>query len=192
MQHRADLPDSCPNGLLSRGGDVKTFVMDVDGVLTTGQFLYSAEGKQYKVFGPDDNDALALLRGKMELLFVTGDRKGFGISHKRIVSDMGYPLHLVSTVDRADWIAERFDISQTVYMGDGIFDHLVMQRVGYAIAPANADHNAKLYAHHVTQRNGGDRAVAEACLHILARFFTPFDITKVGGESSTSAGRTHD
>ncbi|MEX0298214.1 MAG: phosphatase, partial [Kordiimonas sp.] len=47
--------------------------------------------------------------------------------------------------------------------------------VGYGIAPANADNNAKSFSDYVTARSGGDRAVAEACLHILERFFEPFD-----------------
>ena len=39
----------------------KIFVLDVDGVLTTGHFVYSVEGKTLKVFGPDDNDGLSLV-----------------------------------------------------------------------------------------------------------------------------------
>jgi 3-deoxy-D-manno-octulosonate 8-phosphate phosphatase (KDO 8-P phosphatase) len=50
-----------------------------------------------------------------------------------------------------------------------------MRAVGYAIAPANADRLAKQAAHYVTERSGGDRAVAEACLHILEKFFKPYD-----------------
>ena len=37
---------------------VKTFVVDVDGVLTDGGFYYDEAGKRYKRFGPDDADAL--------------------------------------------------------------------------------------------------------------------------------------
>lgn len=151
------------------------FILDVDGVLTNGQFLYSAEGKQMKIFGPDDNDGLSLLKPFMEICFVTGDKKGFEISKKRIVDDMGFALDLVSTVRRIDWIRERYPPERVVYMGDGIFDHYVMREVGYAIAPANADALAKQHAHYVTTRVGGDRAVAEACLHLMQRFFTPFD-----------------
>lgn len=154
---------------------MKALILDVDGVLTTGQFFYSKDGKQYKVFGPDDNDALALLRDRLAIRFVTGDKKGFEISRRRIVDDMKYPLDLVSTIRRAEWIAQHYDLQQVIYMGDGIFDHYVMQKVGYAIAPANADRNAKAFANYVTERSGGDRAVAEACLHILQRFFTAFD-----------------
>lgn len=128
-----------------------------------------------KIFGPDDNDALSLLAGLLKIHFITGDRKGFDISHKRIVEDMKYPLDLVSTIHRIEWIRERMDPHKVIYMGDGIFDHYVMKCVGYSIAPANADASAKAHADHVTFRTGGDRAVAEACLHILSKFFDSFD-----------------
>jgi 3-deoxy-D-manno-octulosonate 8-phosphate phosphatase (KDO 8-P phosphatase) len=153
----------------------KVFILDVDGVLTTGQFFYTAEGKVMKVFGPDDNDGLTLLKGFLDIRFVTGDKKGFPISKKRIVDDMGFELDIVSTIRRVEWIAERYSLESVVYMGDGIFDHYVMGKVGYGIATANADRNAKAYASYVTERAGGDRAVAEASLHLLERFFTPFN-----------------
>lgn len=154
---------------------MQVLVLDVDGVLTTGQFLYTTEGKVMKVFGADDNDGLSLLKSHLEIRFVTGDKKGFEISKKRIVDDMGFPLDLVSTIRRIEWIAERYDPSQVIYVGDGIFDHYVMKQVGYSIATANADLTAKKHANYVTQRSGGDRAVAEAALHILETFFEPYD-----------------
>ena len=150
------------------------FIIDVDGVMTTGQFFYSAEGKIFKIFGPDDHDGLILLKPHVEIRFVSGDKNGFKISKKRIVDDMKFPLDLVSTIHRIDWITERFDPNKVIYMGDGIFDHYVMKKVAYAIAPANADRLARKSAHFVTERSGGDRAVAEACLHILEKFFTPY------------------
>ena len=86
-----------------------TFILDVDGVLTDGGFYYSEEGKIMKKFGADDNDALSLLRPYMEIIFVTGDRRGFDISNKRI-TDMHFTLELVSTIKRIEWIKQRFDI----------------------------------------------------------------------------------
>jgi 3-deoxy-D-manno-octulosonate 8-phosphate phosphatase (KDO 8-P phosphatase) len=151
------------------------FILDVDGVMTTGHFLYTSKGKMMKIFGPDDNDALSLLRRFLEIRFVTGDKKGFSISHKRIVDDMKFPLDLVSTVRRVDWIKERYILKDVIYMGDGIFDHYVMREVGYSISPANGDRRAKDHASFVTERSGGDRAVAEACLHIMEKFFEPFN-----------------
>ena len=128
-----------------------------------------------KVFGPDDNDALRLINPHLQIRFVTGDRKGFAISNKRIKEDMGFELDLVSTIHRIDWIKERYDPEEVVYMGDGIFDHYVMKEVGYSIAPANSDRTAKAHANYVTERSGGDRDVAEACLHIMQKFFTPYE-----------------
>jgi len=165
-----------------------TFILDVDGVMTTGHFLYTSEGKSLKIFGPDDNDGLSLLNSYIDILFVTGDRKGFPISQKRIVEDMKYPLDLVSTIRRIDWIREHHDPAEVIYMGDGIFDHYVMKEVGYSIAPANADPNAKQHADFITQRSGGDRAVAEACLHILEKFFDPFDPEKLPSNQGKVSG----
>ena len=153
----------------------KVFILDVDGVLTTGQFFYTSEGKTMKVFGPDDNDALSLLKEFIDIRFVTGDKKGFSISQKRICDDMGFELDLVSTIKRVEWVAERYSLDEVIYMGDGIFDHYVMKEVGYGIAPSNADKNAKAFSSYVTERMGGERAVAEAALHILEKFFKPFD-----------------
>ena len=153
----------------------KVFILDTDGVITTGQFFYTAEGKAMKIFGPDDNDALSLLKPYLETRFVTGDKKGYPISKKRISDDMKFQLDLVSTIHRVEWIKERYNLAEVIYMGDGIFDHYVMQRVGYSIAPANADKLTASQANYVTKRSGGDRAVAEACLHILEEFFEPYN-----------------
>lgn len=144
-----------------------TFILDVDGVLTTGQFLYSSKGKEYKVFGPDDNDALQILKKFMNIVFISGDKKGFAISKKRIVDDMGFDLHLVDVSQRADWIIKNFNKKRVIYMGDGIFDCLVMREVSYSIAPADADKSARKAANFVTERKGGERAVAEACIHLM-------------------------
>lgn len=157
----------------------KVFILDVDGVMTTGQFIYSEHGKQMKIFGPDDNDGLKLLNSFLKIRFVSGDKKGFSISSKRIVEDMKFDLDLVSTIKRVDWIKEKYNLDEVIYMGDGIFDHYVMKEVGYSIAPANSDINVKEQANYITARSGGDRAVAEACLHIMKKFFKPFNQNQV-------------
>lgn len=167
----------------------KIFILDVDGVMTDGQFHYSIDGKIIKIFGADDSDGLSLLKPFIDVRFVSGDHRGFEISKRRIVDDMKYSLDLVSTIKRIDWIKERWNPKEVIYMGDGLFDHYVFREVGYSIAPANADEFAKKSANYVTKRNGGERAVSEASLHILERFFQAYDPTtlpdnqiKFGGE----------
>lgn len=158
---------------------MKNFVLDVDGVFTDGTFYYTAEGKVMKRFGADDNDALGLLAGKLQLLAVTGDRRGFAITKRRIADDMKLPLELVSTAERVAWLKSRFDLTETVYMGDGILDVAVFRAVGYSIAPANSLATTKQAANFVTTRRGGEGAVAEAVLHVLEKFFEPADLAQV-------------
>lgn len=156
---------------------IKNFVLDVDGVLTDGQFYYTAEGKAMKAFGPDDADALLLLKPHLNICFVTGDKKGFEITKKRVETDMKFPLHLVSTFDRVKWLEENdMKPEETIYMGDGIFDAMVFDKVTYGIAPANAFYFTKEQANFVTPSCGGNSAVAEACLHIAEKFFQPIDL----------------
>ena len=166
----------------------KCFILDVDGVMTSGHFFYTNKGKYLKCFGPDDNDGLSLLRSFIEIRFVTGDKKGFDISKKRIVDDMNYQLDLVSTIRRIDWIASKYKLEDVIYMGDGIFDHYVMKNVGYSIAPLNADKLAKKEADYITERKGGERAVAEACLHILEMFFEAYNPNIVPKSKPTGRG----
>ena len=78
------------------------------------------------------------------------------------------------------------DAATAIYMGDGIFDSYVFPAVGYGIAPSNAFHTTRVRADYVTTATGGDRAVAEACLHILEKFFTAFDPDKAPTEFAGS------
>ncbi len=154
---------------------MKIFIIDVDGVLTTGHFLYSSEGKQYKIFGPDDADALRILKDYIPIVCISADQRGYSISERRIVHDMGLPLEMVDSLNRLNWIAQRYELQEVVYMGDGFFDHLVMQNVGYSIAPSSASETARHSASFVTKCTAGNRAVAEACLHLMEKFFEPIE-----------------
>lgn len=159
------------------------FVLDVDGVIARSMLLYTSRGKAMKVFGPDDHDALNLLRERLNIMFITGDKRGFEISKKRIVDEMNFDLFLVSTFERAKWFQEHTDPSKTIYMGDGIFDTPVFDLVAYSICPSDGFYLTREKANFVTKCEGGNRAVAEACIHILAKFFNQTDIipnTKYG------------
>lgn len=166
----------------------KVLILDVDGVMTDGKFYYTEDGKLMKVFGSDDHDVLSLLKSYLEIQFITGDHRGFKISQARITKDMNFPLTLVSTIKRVDWIKERWDLKDVIYMGDGIFDHYVFKEVAYAIAPANADEYTKSVANYTTKRSGGDRAVAEAGLHILEKFFTAYNPNELPNKQHKLSG----
>ncbi len=157
---------------------IKNIVFDVDGVFTTGQFLYTAEGKFAKVFGAHDNDGIKLIKPHLNIHAITADKRGFSVTKKRISDDMGLALDLVSEGDRLSWIKEHFNLDETIYVGDGIFDAYIFGHVRYGIAPGNAFHLAKKHADFVTNAKSGEGAVAEACLHVLEKFFENNELLK--------------
>ncbi len=147
------------------------FLLDVDGVLNTGQFLYSAEGKAFKIFGPHDNDGLKLLGGKVTIRFITADKRGFPITKKRVVDDMGYELELVSENNRYEYAKRNYDLNNLIYMGDSYHDAKILKACKFGIAPASARKEARESADFVTESKAGEGAVLDACLEILRRFF---------------------
>lgn len=149
----------------------KIFVLDVDGVMTTGQFLYSEFGKMYKVFGPHDADGLKMLRGKIDFLFITADKRGYCITKKRIVEDMKYDLKLVSEDERETFFAEEIGYNHAIFMGDGIFDATILKKCLCGIAPQNARPEAKNAADYVTPSASGCGAVLDACIYIMEKYY---------------------
>lgn len=145
-------------------------VIDVDGVMTTGQFLYSEKGKVLKVFGPHDTDGLKLLKKKLNIAFISADKRGFKISKKRI-DDMGYKIFHVKDGIRYEWIKEKFGLENTIFIGDGIFDAPIIRDCKYGIAPANARVEAKKWAKYVTPSKAAEGAVCDACIKINKVFF---------------------
>lgn len=147
------------------------FVMDIDGVLTDGTFLYDETGKKYKRFGPDDSDALKMIKEEVEIVFCSADHRGFPISEKR-VNDMGWPLNLVKTKARLAWIDEHYpkDEWTRIYMGDSFVDVPIMLGVDYAICPSDSHDLAIKHSNYVCRFGGGRRAVADAVFHIMHKF----------------------
>jgi 3-deoxy-D-manno-octulosonate 8-phosphate phosphatase (KDO 8-P phosphatase) len=56
---------------------------------------------------------------------------------------------------------------QVAYIGDDLTDLVIMRRVGFAVAVANARPEVKRAAHYVTAACGGDGAVRETVELIL-------------------------
>jgi len=150
---------------------LKNFIIDVDGVFTTGQFLYTKEGKFAKVFGPHDNDGIKLLSKLMNIQVISADKRGFAITKKRIADDMHLKLDLVSEGDRIGWLEKNFNLKESIYMGDSMHDAEIFPLMGYSIAPSSAFYLALDKADFVTTHKAGEGAVGEACLHIIKKFF---------------------
>jgi len=145
------------------------FILDVDGVLSTGQYLYSSGGKIYKIFGPHDNDGLKMISPYIDISFITADKRGYNISERR-VNDMGFTIDLVNESNRYLYLKNRYDLKKIIFMGDGIHDAKVLKACKFGIAPENARIEAKKSADYITKSRAGEGAVLDACLEIKRKF----------------------
>ena len=159
-------------------------IFDIDGVMTTGQFLYSKEGKEYKVFGAHDNDGIKLLDGKLDIVFVTADKRGYPISKKRIVDDMGRDLVIIEASKRFDYIDKVYGLENVIYMGDGYHDASILASCCCGIAPQNARIEAREASAFVTPSKSGEGAVLDASLYILKRYFQTRNLNWSNGSTS--------
>lgn len=148
-----------------------TFALDVDGVLTDGKFHWDSNGnKVYKEFGPDDADALKLLKPYVaNIVLYTQDRKGLEISSSR-ATHMGFPIKIANTQERLEDIERFYGLNNTIYMGDSFLDVPILAKCWCGITTADADFYARKWCDHITTRTGGNRAVSEAVFWILEEF----------------------
>ena len=91
------------------------FVLDVDGVMTTGRFFYDKDGKTHKEFGPHDSDGLKMIRDEVNICFVSADKRGFTITEKRI-TDMGYTIELVTEKDRYSYFKNKYSLKNNTIL----------------------------------------------------------------------------
>ena len=64
----------------------EVLIIDVDGVLTTGHFIYSSRGKVMKIFGKDDSDGLNLLKPYLSLKNEQSHANNFGFFFNFLVN----------------------------------------------------------------------------------------------------------
>ncbi|EKE28277.1 MAG: Low specificity phosphatase (HAD superfamily)-like protein [uncultured bacterium (gcode 4)] len=152
--------------------NINTVIFDIDGVFTDWNFIYTNDGKFWKVFWPHDADWIKLLKKfNINIQCISADKRWFAITKKRISDDMWLPLEQVSEWERLDWLNANFDLKNCIYMWDWLHDAKIFEYAWYSIAPANAFYLTKEKADYVTQTNAWSWAVLEAVLHLLEKFY---------------------
>jgi 3-deoxy-D-manno-octulosonate 8-phosphate phosphatase (KDO 8-P phosphatase) len=150
---------------------IEALVMDVDGVLTDGTFLWSASGEESKRFSFEDVMGLSRARraglqlglisgensplvdrfaDKIGILNVAKGCKEKGVALREFSLSMGIPLERIA------------------YIGDDVNDLAALAIAGLAVAPANAQPPVKAAAALVLARSGGQGAARELVEMILA------------------------
>ncbi len=157
---------------LERATQIRMLVLDVDGVLTSGQVFFGPDGKEsMKGFDIQDGFGLKLLQSVgIECAVITG-------RHSKMVlgrcNELGITNLFTGVQDKKSALLElqqRVAFNPAIdlaVMGDDWPDLPIMQLAGLRIAPAQAHEAVRQAAHYVTQAKGGFGAVREACDLIL-------------------------
>src|SRR5512132_4385312 len=160
--------------VLARAARVKLLLMDVDGVLTDGTYWNVPDGHgglaEIKAFDSQDGLALQWLRRVGVKAGLISGRVSISTEERARTAgfEFVYQGHL-EKVPILDEILERSGLepSQVGYVGDDYTDVVIMHRVGFAVATANARPEVKAEAHRVTTRPGGQGAVRETVELVL-------------------------
>src|SRR5215472_12116438 len=157
-----------------RASRIRLLLMDVDGVLTNGK-LYNVpgpDGKMAETKGFDSQDGIALqwcARLGISAGLISG-RISPATVERAAQTKVKYVYQ--GNTEKIPILEEiladaKLSKDEVAYIGDDLTDVVVMRRVGFAIATANARPEVKPIAHYVTQACGGQGAVREVVELIL-------------------------
>jgi 3-deoxy-D-manno-octulosonate 8-phosphate phosphatase (KDO 8-P phosphatase) len=149
---------------------VRALVLDVDGVLTDGRMTLSERGDELKSFHARDGLALALARrAGLRVALVTGESSTIARARGE---RLGVDQVVLGARRKADTLADlcaKLDVpaAAVAWVGDDLLDVPALERVGLAVAVADAAPEVRAIAHLVTRRRGGQGAVREVVERIL-------------------------
>jgi 3-deoxy-D-manno-octulosonate 8-phosphate phosphatase (KDO 8-P phosphatase) len=155
---------------LARFRDIRTFIFDVDGVLTDGKMLVTEGGEFLRSY--HSRDGYAIRRTMMEgfrVVIITG---GSGPSVDIRMKKLGVTQYFMGIEDKLP-VFQRFieandiDPAEILYMGDDLNDYQVMQKVGLAACPADACPEIQDICHYISPFTGGAGCVRDVIEKVM-------------------------
>lgn len=172
------------NQLKEKLQKIKAVIFDIDGVFFTGRvFINPGKGELLKERSYIDGQGISLLRAiGIRIAFITGEKTGFiemigeKLNSLPSVKDGKWPKidiyagHIGSKkVDIAEQWLNKINVNwgECAFMGDDVADYKLLQKVGVAAAPAQAEEVVKKIVHYISTREGGKGAVRDFCNSVL-------------------------
>ena len=149
---------------------IRLVLLDVDGVLTAGEIIYSDSGEQIKIFDVKDGLGIRLLKeAGIQVGIVTG-RRGKALQHR--CDNLGIELIFDGIRDKDKALDDihsetGIPIEAMAFVGDDLPDLPAMKKVGLAVAVGDANPLILEHAHMITNAPGGKGAVREVIEAIL-------------------------
>ncbi|GJM32249.1 MAG: 3-deoxy-D-manno-octulosonate 8-phosphate phosphatase [Saprospiraceae bacterium] len=155
---------------LEKFREIRTFIFDVDGVLTNSEVLVMENGQLLRKMNIRDGYAIKkAIKEGYRVAVITGG-KSEGVRER--LKALGV-IDIYSGVDdKLEAYEELVDIydldeGQILYMGDDLPDYAVLRRVGLACVPQDAAPDLFRIAQYVSPRTGGDGCARDVIEKVL-------------------------
>ena len=149
---------------------IKMILMDVDGVLTPGEIIYTSSGDELKMFNVQDGLGITLARlAGLKTGIITGRMSPLV---KRRAEELRVDVLSQGSFKKLpeyERIKQDLDLQdhEICYIGDDVLDIPILKKVGFSVAVANARDEVKAICDYVTVAEGGKGAVREVIDRIL-------------------------
>lgn len=150
---------------------IRLAIFDVDGVLTDGRLHYGPNGEELKIFHVHDGLGLKqLMRSGITVAIISGrDCKALRARLADLGIEHAYLGQNNKQIALEDLLKKTgIDLAHACHTGDDLPDLVVMQKTGFAFAPANAVREIRDHADWICAHSGGHGAVREICDLIIA------------------------
>lgn len=164
---------------LEKFQDIRSFLFDVDGVMTDGTVQVLDDGKLLRQMHVRDAYALrrAVSQGYRVVVITAGKSEGVrlrlaDLGIREIYSDAQDKLAILTELVREKGL----DLGFTLYMGDDVIDYEAMRRVHFPVCPADAVREVLEISQYVSPYPGGKgcvRDVIEKTLTLHGKWFKP-------------------
>lgn len=147
-----------------RAAPIKLLIMDVDGVLTTGQLFISASGEIIKPFHTLDGHGIKMLQNTGVQTAIITARNDPAVETR--ATQLGITHYFKGVHDKKLAYAQLREAAQVTenecaFVGDDVIDLPVLVRCGLPIAVQNAHFAVKQHAAYITEKHGGMGAIRE-------------------------------
>ena len=156
--------------ILQKFTPIKTFVFDVDGVLTDGSLLILNDGQMARKMNIKDGYSLQLaIKRGYRVIVLSG---GAVNTVKDRLNKLGVTDSFFEVINKKEKLLEivsQYDLKweEILFMGDDIPDHSVMQLVGLPCCPADAAIEIKQIAAYISSFKGGNGCVRDVIEKVL-------------------------
>ena len=145
-------------------------IFDVDGVMTDGRIIPTAEGDFIRCYNCKDGYALAYaIRHGYRVCVITG---GYGKILERRLQMLGVKDYYIDCMDKISTLRQyiqKYNLNpeNVLYMGDDIPDLECMQAIGMPVCPADSAPEVIECSRYISEFEGGRGAVRDIVEQVL-------------------------